>query len=707
MKQIILKKGQILVENTPTPVCGEGNVLVKNLYSLISAGTEITSINFSKDNIIKKALNYPDKINKGFQILKRKGIVETFKLAQNFLDFPTPLGYSCAGEVLEVGKHIPDIKVGDLVACTGSSNAHHAEIVSVPRNLLVKIPNSLDPKLACSAGVGAIALHSVRQLDPKIGETVAVIGLGLIGNLVMQILKANGNRVISIDIDNTKLKKAKELGSDFIINSSEKNVILEIQKITNNLGVDGTIISASTKGNELLDVSLGITRRKGCVVVLGAIGLLIHRNQWYEKEIDLKISCSLGPGRYDENYENKGIDYPYNYVRWTENRNMEAYLELLRSRKVDFNSLINEEFLLDKANTAYQSLANKPQPLAVLFKYDSIIEDKEHILTFSPKANTPINGRIRVALIGVGNFMMSTHIPNLLKLKDIYEIKGVCVDNSVKANEWAKKLGAIYACTDYRELLTKPDIDLFIVGTRHNTHYEILMEMLKANKNVLIEKPLCLDEKELDEIVKALENKNNIPIISGGFNRRYSPIGLMVKDKLKNRTNPIMINCRINDEYLPSNHWVNTAEGGGRIVGNAVHMFDLFNFLIGSEVLNISANSINSDYYSKNDNFVAQIKYKDGSIANITYTTLGNNKLAKEYIEIFGEGKSFVINDFKTLKIYGGSGSIKHLKPNKGHFEELQVMAQSLKDNTLPAPIQDLIQASKISFEIQKQVNNK
>jgi threonine dehydrogenase-like Zn-dependent dehydrogenase len=279
MKQIILKKGQVLSEEMPTPICNKNNVLVQNYYSLISAGTETTSINFSKDNIIKKALNYPDKIAKGLNMLKRKGITETFKLAMNFLEFPTPLGYSCAGKVLEVGENIKDIKVGDLVACAGAQNANHAEIVSVPRNLVTKIPDGLDLKSACSASVGAIALHSVRQLDPKIGETVAVIGLGLIGNLVAQILKANGNKVIGIDIDNDRTKKAKELGIDFVLNPNEKNILLEIQKITNNNGVDGTILSASNKESNLINLSLDITRRKGCIVVLGAVGLNIHRNQ--------------------------------------------------------------------------------------------------------------------------------------------------------------------------------------------------------------------------------------------------------------------------------------------------------------------------------------------------------------------------------------------------------------------------------------------
>jgi len=386
---------------------------------------------------------------------------------------------------------------------------------------------------------------------------------------------------------------------------------------------------------------------------------------------------------------------------------MSSYLELLKSGKVNFQGLIDKEFPLEKAVEAYGSLSLKPQPFAVLFKYMTKHElvDRKKILTFNIQ-NKAVGGRIKVALIGVGNFMMSTHIPNLLKLKDLYEIKAVCVDNSVKANEWGKKLGATYACTDYKELLTKPDIDLFIVGTRHSTHYEIMMEMLKLNKNVLMEKPLCLNENELNDIVKVLENKNSIPNISGGFNRRYSPIGLLVKEKLKNRTAPVMINCRINDEYLPPNHWVNTAEGGGRILGNAVHMFDLFNFFIGNEVLHITATSIDSDYYSKNDNFSACIKYKDGSVANILYTTEGNNKLAKEYIEVFCEGKSYIITDFKTLKVLGGLGSIAG-KMDKGHLGELKAIAKSLKENYLPAPIADLIQASRVSFEIQKQVNNK
>jgi predicted dehydrogenase len=457
--------------------------------------------------------------------------------------------------------------------------------------------------------------------------------------------------------------------------------------------------------------------KKGKVVVVGDVGLKIERLPWYEKEIDLRISTSYGPGRGDIKYEHEGIDYPYAYVRWTENRNMQAYLELLAEKKINFSSLVGGRYSLEDAALAYEALNSSKKPLAVLLSYPaSILEDKKaETFIYLPSIDQRkdiIDGKIETGIIGLGSFAQVVHLPNLLKLKNLFHLRGICTSDQVKAKYFGKKYQAEIAATDYKEILKDPKINLVIITTRHNLHAQIVKDALMAGKNVFVEKPLCLNMAELEEILATLKevNKNgNYPVLAVGFNRRFSPLAKKAKEIISGRRNPLLIYYRVNDTYLPPNHWVNTAEGGGRILGNACHMFDLFQYFIGSPVKEVKILTIETQgtFYLPTDNFSALLKFKDGSMSNLLYTTEGSEQLPKEYLEIYSEGRVLILNDFKELKTFGLREGMKTGRTAKGHLEELKTLGECLKQKKWPIPLEEIIETTKISFEIDRQVREK
>ena len=698
MKQLVFKQGKVVVEEVPTPACGAGQILVENLFSLISSNTELLS------------LKYPTKLAKGIKLVKEQGLFNAYKMITGMFQAGVTPGYSCCGRVIKVGKDIIDIKKGDIVACAGANIASHAEFIAVPRNLAVQVPDGVSFEDACSVAVGAIAIQGVGQADLRVGESAVVVGLGLIGQLTAQILLASGIKVIGIELSKERIKKAKENELTNIFSSTDKNLLNKISYLTNLQGADATIITSSDSSNdEIINQALLITRKRGKLVIVGDIGLKINRLSWYQKEIELRISTSYGPGRGDSDYENKGIDYPYAFVRWTENRNMQAYLQLLKNKKIDFSSLVEGKYSLEQADLAYKLLNSKKKPLAVLLSYpDSILKEKDSQQFVELSVLQKMEGKIELGIIGIGSFTQTVHLPNLMKLREFYRIRGICTHDQVKAKYFASRYKASIATTDYKILLNDPKINLVIISTRHNLHAQMVIDALKAGKNIFVEKPLCLTEEELKEILDILKTQNfdYSPIIAVGFNRRFSPFIQKIKETISDRRSPIIINYRVNNSYLAPSHWVNTDEGGGRILGNACNMFDVFCYLVESGIENIDACSITpkNTFYLATDNFIATIKFKDGSLANLVYTTQGDSGFGKEYMELYSEGRAFILDDYKKLKTYGVKANMKMRQQNKGLFEELKNLASSLHQRRSLMPLEEIINATKISLEVDKKV---
>lgn len=704
MKQALVQKGKIVIEEVPPPAISENEVLVKTSYSLISTGTELAGISMSKESILTRALKQPHNVKKAMKMASEKGIFKTYKIIKGLLDFGTPMGYSLAGEVIGVGENVSDIKKGDMVACSGAGIANHAEVVAVPRLLVSKIPHNLDVRQAASVTLGAIAMQGVRQADPRFGESVAVIGLGLIGQLTCQILSNTGCRVIGIDINDKRAELAKKLGAEFTLSSLSA---AEIKKITDGFGVDCTIITASTDSSDPINQAMEITRKKGRVVVVGAVGLNLQRNPWYEKEIDLKISCSYGPGRYDATYEEEMLDYPLPYVRWTENRNMEEYLRLLAGKRVDFLALQPKEFAIDDAPKAYEIL-QKEKPLAMLLEYKGKkSEYSKKVAVNTQKLDR--SDKVRIGLIGAGAFASTTHLPNIEKLKDLFQLVAVASKKGTTAKQFAKRYEAAYCTTDYEEILGDRHVDAVMIATRHNLHAKLVLAALRAGKAVLVEKPLALNQEELNNIKKIFkDNSTTSPVLTVGFNRRFSPHAKRVKEIVANRHNPLLVHYRMNAGYIPPDHWTQKDQGGGRIIGEACHIFDLFQFWTGSKPVDISAKSISpstKDTLSQ-DNFVATIKYEDGSICNLLYTALGNKDLPKEYAEIYCDGKAIILDDYRNLTVKGGQGGMRTFSQDKGHMAELEAFGHAIKRGVVPIPLDEIFSATEVSFEVNDLVNH-
>jgi len=705
MKQVFIKKGKIVVEKVPAPIVSEDEILVEVYYSCISTGTEIANVEASARPLIRKVLEKPQDVRRTVENVRKEGLINTIGKIVNKIEARHATGYSASGIIKDIGSNIKNFKYGDRVACAGIGIANHSEFIVVPENLTVKVPDSLSLKEASTVAVGSIAMHGVRRCDPKIGEVVVVIGLGIIGQLSVQLLKLSGCYVIGIDIDMERINRAKKVGLDKGLNAKDPDIIGEIIRNTNGYGADSIIITASSKDSDIINNAIKMSRKKGRIVIVGNINLTINREDFYEKELDLLMSTSYGPGRYDEKYEKKGIDYPYAYIRWTENRNMQEYLNLISEGKINVGILIDGIYDIENASDAYNMLkANEKKPLIIILEYKEDKVPKKKIILKNYKLQ---HEKINVGIIGAGSFIKGVHLPNLKKLDYIYKINAICSKTGINADSLAKQYKAKYSTTDYKLLLNDKDIDLILIGTRHNLHSKLAIEALNAGKAVFLEKPMSVNKKELENLVKVLEKKE-LPFMVG-FNRRFSPFLEEIKCITDDRVNPMIISYRINAGFLPKEHWVNSEEGGGRNIGEACHIYDLFNFLTNSEATFINAVSINptTEQYSYNDNFVATIRYRDGSVCSLIYTSLGIDSVPKEQMEIYFDNKVIFLNDYKELRFYGVKGkNIKSSIQNKGHFEELLKFGNSLKDKSSNQiiPISQLVQATEISFEVERQL---
>ena len=712
MKQVLIKKGDVVVESVPAPLVVDGGVLVEVAYSLISAGTELAGIQRAGESLVRKALNQPDKVKKAIQMVASQGLAKTMDAVQSKFGAAEPVGYSCAGTVIDVGAGVNDMKVGDPVACGGAGYANHAEVVVVPRNLVAKIPDSVSLADGCSATVGAIAMQGVRRADVRFGETIAVLGLGLVGQIVVQILRAAGCHVCGIDIDKARVELAGRLGAEFPIYAAQADPVTQVMSVTGGMGADSTIIAAASESNAIVQQAMEMTRKKGKVVVVGAVGLGLNRSPFYEKEIDFLISCSYGPGRYDTEYEERGIDYPYAYVRWTENRNMQEYLRMLADGRLDFSALADRVYPVDEAAKAYESFGEREggKPLAVLLEYKEERKPEKLEPRVEIQPTTKIAGRIGVAVIGAGTFAQAHHLPNLKSLSSKYQIVAIADRVGTVATSMAKRYEASYATTDYREVVADGNVDMVVICTRHNLHATIAMEAAKAGKAVLCEKPMAMNEEELDQLVAVLQETKAPYIV--GFNRRFSPAAVRVKKVLSGAVSgraPLVINYRVNTERLPPDHWVFSEEGGGRVIGEACHMFDLFNYFTGSTVETIDVKGISGqgERAVLRDNFAAVFKYADGSVCTLIYTSLGADKLGKEYIEIHSGRSSFIIDNFKSLALYGVRGEPWRSRTiQKGHLEELIAFEECLRGTGAPPiPLEELVSATRVSYLVESRLS--
>lgn len=729
MKQVLLKQGRPSVEEVPAPQIEPGTVLVQVAYSCISTGTEMSALNTGSVPLWKRALRQPDKALQVFQIAAKQGLAATRTLVQSKLSAGQPTGYSAAGVAIAVGEGVEGFQLGDRVACAGAQCAYHAEMVRVPYNLVVAIPDEVDTAAASSVALGAIALQGVRRLQPTLGECFVVLGLGIVGQLVVQILRANGCRVIGTDLDRARLEQAQAAGmemglypdgQDDVSQAGQAAQVAQVARLTGGLGADGVIITAQSPSDQIVATAFQMCRKKGRVVVIGDVGLLLNRADLYQKELDFFISTSYGPGRYDTNYEEHGIDYPVAYVRWTENGNMSEYLRLLAEEKVQVSGLIAATYPIGDAAEAYAALQQStPRPLVVLLSYPAPQDRQDGQAGVRPSSVVPNpislssrTDRIRIAIVGAGSFAMGTHVPHLQALSDHFQIQAVMSRSGHTAAQASRQCGAAYATTEYQHVLDDSEIDAVLIATRHNRHADLTLAALRAGKHVFVEKPLALRAEDLDAVREFYTSTDpsgeplaSAPLLMTGFNRRFSPYADRLRTLTRTRTNPMILNYQMNAGYLPRDHWTQAAEGGGRNKGEACHIYDLFTYLINQPVTSVHAQALTptTEYYSRTDNFVATLAFQDGSVASLTYTALGTPEYPKEQLDIYCDGKVFALHDYQQLLVYGvQERGLQHRRVEKGHREELLAFAQAIRHGgEWPIPLWQQLQATHISFVVE------
>jgi predicted dehydrogenase/threonine dehydrogenase-like Zn-dependent dehydrogenase len=713
MKQVIIKQGQAVVEEVPAPQVDTATVLVRVSHSCISSGTEMTCIQTSGTPLWQRALKQPEKIQRAIRMAVDQGLTETYGQIKGKICTGEATGYSAAGVVLEVGPGVGDLQPGDRVACAGAQWAHHAEVIRVPRHLVTPIPANLDFAGACTITLGAIALQGLRRLQPTLGEVFVVIGLGILGQLTVQMLKANGCRVIGTDLARDRITLAQSLGLDLGLHPEDGDEVEQVARLTGGAGADGVIITASSPSHAVVSTAFKMCRKKGRVVLVGAVGLNLHREDFYPKELDFFISTSYGPGRYDRQYEEEGCDYPLAYVRWTENRNMAEYLRLLAAGRVQIEPLLAAVYPIEEAPQAYASLAQLEAKPLVLLSYPAFPESLAPRRLISNERARPAGAnRIRLAVVGAGDFAKGVHLPNLRQLSNLYHLQTIMSRTGHNAAAAARMFGATNATTDFQQVLQDSEIDAVLIATRHHLHAAMTLEALRAGKHVLVEKPLALTQEELISIENFYQSAGSgkpVPILLTGFNRRFSRFSRRIKEIVQERNYPVILNYRMNAGYLPLDHWVHTAEGGGRNRGEACHIYDLFTFLIDSQFTRVEVQALQpqGSYYSARDNFVATISFEDGSVATLTYTALGSAQYPKEQMEVFVDGKVLVLDNYQSLKIFGAKArGLESKTIDKGQKEELKALAHAIQQGgEWPIPLWQQVQATQISLDVENKLS--
>ena len=691
MKQIIqdLKSGATVLEEVPVPQVKSGYVLIQTTRTLVSLGTERMLVEFGKANLIDKARQQPDKVKQVLDKIKTDGLQPTLEAVFNKLGQPLPLGYCNVGKVVAVGRGVTEFVVGDRVA----SNGNHAEYVCVPKNLVAKIPDNVTDEEATFTVIGSIGLQGIRLLSPQLGECVVVIGLGLIGLVAAELLKANGCKVIGVDFDQQKVDIAKNKGIYAINPKNGIDPVKYVEEITGGVGADGVLITASAKGDEVIHQACLMSRKRGRVVLVGVIGLNMRRDDFYKKELSFQVSCSYGAGRYDEEYENKGHDYPLAYVRWTEKRNFETILGAISSKILDVQPLITEEVELANYAEIYGDMRKHGSIASILkFPVDSTIERVVPV-----GENRTMVGSGKLGIIGAGNFASATIIPALQKVNA--PIKYIASAQGLTAKVLAKKAKAENATSDYRVMLNDPEVNTVIITTRHNLHASMVMETLEAGKSVFVEKPLCLNEEELQNIENAYMEANDNITLTVGFNRRFSPFAVKMKALVGG--GPKNIVATMNAGYIPPEVWVQDMEvGGGRIIGEACHFIDLCSFLADSKVIAVCMNALGENPQENTDNVSILLKYENGTNAVINYFANGSKSYAKERVEVFSQEKVLVLDNWRRLEGFGVKGFSKMTGTmDKGHKRQFALLNERVqKGGEALIPFESIVNTTRASF---------
>ena len=712
MIQAVVKKGKVLAEKVPTPNVSNGCLLIKVVNSCISAGTEMTSVGESGKPLYKRALEQPEQVRQVLDFAKQNGIRKTIQKIQGTLDGGKPTGYSVSGIVIGVGKNVIGFQVGDHVAAAGAGLANHAEYVDVPQNLVMHLPKGLDFKSASTVTMGGIAMQGVRRCDLRLGEVGVVVGAGILGLLAQQMLQASGVRTIVTDIDDKRLELAKELGATLVLNPIKDDIIKATNILTGGYGADAVLFTAATSSNEPLSQSFKMCKKKGKVVLVGVSGMELKREDMYRKELDFLISTSYGPGRYDNNYEDKGLDYPYAYIRWTENRNMTEYLRLVQEEKINVDKLISSVFPIEKVEEAFAYLKSDDKPIITLLDYGTaeipdILKATLPEKRIEIKSTSKKTGIIQVALIGAGSFATGMHLPNILKLKKKYQLRAIVNRKGQKGIAVGEQFGAAYTTTDITEVLNDPEVDLIMITTRHDNHASLTLQALQAGKHVFVEKPLATTPEDLAVIKDFYANSvANKPVLMVGFNRRFSKYAKEIAKYTSKRINPLFVHYRMNAGFIPLDHWVH--EHGGRMVGECCHIIDMMNFLTQSTIISISQESLSpiNEKYSHKDNRAIVLKYEDGSVCTIHYFAVGSKKYPKEFMEVHFDEKTITMDNYKKLEGYGVKVfSQSSTLSQKGQLEELEILYDTLsgKTNDWPIALWDLIQTTEASFLINEE----
>lgn len=691
MKQIIqdLKSGATILEEVPTPHVKSGTVLIKTSRTLVSLGTERMLVEFGKANLIDKARQQPDKVKQVLDKIKTDGLEPTVKAVFNKLGQPMPLGYCNVGKVVAVGRGVTEFQIGDRVA----SNGPHAEYVCVPQNLVAKVPDNVSDEEAAFTVIGSIGLQGIRNLNPQLGETVVVTGLGLVGLVTAQLLKANGCNVIGIDFDQQKVDIAKEKGIIAINPATGVDPVSFVEENTDNVGADGVIITASAKGDEIIHQACQMSRKRGRIVLVGVIGMNMRRDDFYKKELTFQVSCSYGAGRYDEEYEQKGHDYPLPYVRWTEKRNFQAILNAISNGGLDVKSLITEVVELENYEEIYGDM-RKRGSIASILKYPETTNETS-VVAIEGKTMIPSKGKI--GIIGAGNYTSSTVVPCLTKAG--VKIKYIASAGGLNAKVLAKKAGAEMATSDYQEILKDQEVNMVIVTTRHNLHAKMVLESLQAGKSVFVEKPLCLNFDELKQIENAYQQTGENVTLTVGFNRRFSPFAQKLKEMVGD--GPKNIVATMNAGFIPPEMWVHDLEiGGGRIIGEACHFIDLCSYLAGSKVKAVCMNAMGDNPQENTDNATIMLKYENGTNAVINYFANGSKAYQKERIEVFSQERVFILDNWRKLEGFGAKGFSKMKGTmDKGQVNEFSMLNERLVNGgEALIPFESIMNTTKASF---------
>jgi len=688
LKQIIqsFKTGETILEEVPAPMVKRGHVQIKTTRSLVSVGTERMLVEFGRASMLQKARQQPDRVKQVLGKIKTDGLKPTLDAVFNKLGQPLPLGYCNVGRVIAVGEGVTEYTIGDRVA----SNGAHAEYVCVPKNLCAHIPDNVSDEEAAFTVIGAIGLQGLRLCDPQLGETIVVIGLGLIGLITAELLVANGCRVIGIDLDANKVAIAKKKGIIAINPTEGGDVVKQVSSLTDHAGADGVIITASAKTDELIAQAAKMSRKRGRIILVGVIGLNISRADFYEKELTFQVSCSYGPGRYDDSYEKAGHDYPLPYVRWTEQRNFKAVLQTIATGKLDVSPLITERVNLGDFDKIYANIGSKESIASILVYPEE--SNSSGTVTVSDGIFTPDKGGI--GIIGAGNFTSMTMLPALSAINaPLYAIASA---SGVTGTSLAKKYKIGKSTTDYKSILNDPAVDLVMITTRHNEHARMVVESLQAGKHVFVEKPLALNREELADILAAY---TGIKTLTVGFNRRFSPH----MQKAKQLAGDTLMNviATMNAGHIPANSWVHDLHvGGGRIMGEACHYMDLITFLTGSKIKAVCMNAMGVNPQANTDNASILLQYENGSTGVINYFANGSKAYSKERIEIYAQERTIITDNFMLTEGFG-TGNFSRLKTNvdKGHTAQFKLLTERVKQGGKPLiPFDEIVNTTLAGF---------